>query len=182
MTKDKKEVDLEIKRRNHKKSNGKWWVRSRSKDPDKNDANSRCDSDVDAATPTPSARQRSCSHHDDNTPLIVLFVIPLSTQQLHVFTGRSESRGGKRDPLGDLQGADQDTHTLDTIHVTVVIYVDLHPLGSPGRSLQAARSAGRLILVRALCRYKYVITGQTYRRQESFSLFLASLITKSFWK
>jgi hypothetical protein len=52
-------------------------------------------------------------------------------------------REWEEDPLGDSQGADRDTLVLWTQARDSGIYVDLRlPLGSPGRSLEAARSAG----------------------------------------
>jgi hypothetical protein len=52
-------------------------------------------------------------------------------------------REWEEDPLGDSQGADRDTLVLWTQSRDSGIYVDLRlPLGSPGRSLEAARGAG----------------------------------------
>jgi hypothetical protein len=52
-------------------------------------------------------------------------------------------REWEEDPLGDSEGADRDTLVLWIQSRDSGIYVDLRlPLGSPGRSLEAARSAG----------------------------------------
>jgi hypothetical protein len=52
-------------------------------------------------------------------------------------------REWEEDPLGDSQGADRDTLVLWTQSRDSGIYVDIRlPLGSPGRSLEAARGAG----------------------------------------
>jgi hypothetical protein len=52
-------------------------------------------------------------------------------------------REWEEDPLGDSQGADRDTLVLWIQSRDSGIYVDLRlPLGSPGRSLEAACSAG----------------------------------------
>jgi hypothetical protein len=53
------------------------------------------------------------------------------------------NREWEEDPLGDSQGADRETLVLWTQARDSGIYVDLRlPLGSPGRSVEAARSVG----------------------------------------
>jgi hypothetical protein len=87
---------------------------------------------------------------------------------------------GKRDPLGDSQGADRDTLVLWIQSRDSGIYVDLHPLGSPGRSCEAARSAGNSSSSERSGRYSM---GQQDKLIDAKSLFavLASL-HKIRWK